>query len=204
MTGSGGTGTSSYSVSPSLPTGLSINSSTRAISGTPTATSAATSYYAVTVTDSNGATATASFSLTVNTTVAAATAVVASRIADPEPCNGRLHSSDGLGRYGNAELQCLSCAASGLSFNASTGAISGTPTATSTAASYTVTVTDSNSATATASFSLTMSGAVTATSAIVFLYIADPEPCSSPLHPSDGFRQYGTLTTASLPRCWRV
>ena len=55
----------SYSVSPSLPTGLSFNASTGAISGTPTASSAAASY-TVTVTDSNGATATASFSLTVS------------------------------------------------------------------------------------------------------------------------------------------
>ena len=70
VTGSGGTGTLSYSVSPSLPTGLSINSSTGAINGTPTTTSTAASY-TVTVTDSNSATATASFSLTVNAALVA-------------------------------------------------------------------------------------------------------------------------------------
>ena len=122
VTGSGGTGTLSYSVSPALPTGLTFNASTGAISGTPTATSAATSY-TVTVTDSNSATAAASFSLTVNGAVAAAQASRL-RIADPQPCSGSFHSGDGFRRYGNAELQCLSCTASGLSLSISTGAMS--------------------------------------------------------------------------------
>ncbi len=58
MTGAGGTAPLTYSVSPSLPTGLSLASATGAISGTPTVTSAATTY-TVTVTDANNATATA-------------------------------------------------------------------------------------------------------------------------------------------------
>jgi hypothetical protein len=65
VTGAGGTGSLTYSVSPPLPTGLAILPSTGAITGTPTVTSSATSY-TVTVTDANAATATASFSLTVN------------------------------------------------------------------------------------------------------------------------------------------
>jgi len=64
ITGSGGTGTLSYTISPALPTGLSISSSTGAITGTPTVISSATTY-TVTVTDSNSATNTATFSLTV-------------------------------------------------------------------------------------------------------------------------------------------
>jgi CSLREA domain-containing protein len=65
VTGSGGTAPLSYSVSPSLPAGLSMSSTTGAITGTPTVASAAANYI-VTVTDANSATATASFSLTVS------------------------------------------------------------------------------------------------------------------------------------------
>ena len=74
VTGSSSTAPLSYSISPALPTGLSISSSTGTITGMPKATSPATTY-TVTVTDVNSSTATASFSLTVNPGVTATTAV---------------------------------------------------------------------------------------------------------------------------------
>jgi uncharacterized repeat protein (TIGR01451 family) len=64
VTGSGGTGALSYSISPSLPSGLTMAAGTGAITGTPTVASSATTY-AVTVTDAASATATATFSLAV-------------------------------------------------------------------------------------------------------------------------------------------
>jgi hypothetical protein len=54
----------SYAVSPSLPSGLSLNTSTGVISGTPTVISATTAY-TVTATNSGGST-TATLSITVN------------------------------------------------------------------------------------------------------------------------------------------
>jgi sugar lactone lactonase YvrE len=65
VTGAGGTGALTYSISPELPAGLSFAPSTGVVSGTAASVSAAVPYMA-TVTDGNGATATASFSLTVN------------------------------------------------------------------------------------------------------------------------------------------
>jgi hypothetical protein len=62
ITAAGGDGTLAFTVSPALPSGLTMSSSTGAITGMPTVTSVATSY-TVTVTDANGATAEASFSL---------------------------------------------------------------------------------------------------------------------------------------------
>jgi hypothetical protein len=59
VTGSGGTGALSYSISPSLPSGLTMAAGTGAITGTPKVASSATTY-AVTVTDAASATATAS------------------------------------------------------------------------------------------------------------------------------------------------
>jgi sugar lactone lactonase YvrE len=157
--GSGGTGTLSYSVSPSLPAGLSFNASTGAISGTPTVISGAVSY-TVTVTDSNNATATASFSLTVNAAVAA-TQAVASESLTQNHATVAFTPVTGSGGTGTLSYSVFPAVPAGLSFNTSTGAISGTPTATSAAANYTVTVTDSSSATATAIFSLTVNAAVT-------------------------------------------
>ena len=57
-------GTLTYSISPALPTGLSISSTTGAITGTPTAASASTSY-TIAVTDSNGQSASYSFNIEV-------------------------------------------------------------------------------------------------------------------------------------------
>jgi hypothetical protein len=64
VTGSGGTGALSYSITPALPGGLSIVAGTGAIAGTPIVTSVAATY-TVTVTDTNGASASAAFSLSV-------------------------------------------------------------------------------------------------------------------------------------------
>ncbi|MDE1175041.1 MAG: Ig-like domain repeat protein [Edaphobacter sp.] len=69
VTGAGGTAPLAYSAAPALPPGLSLNSSTGAISGTPTALSSQTTY-TITVTDSTAATATDTFSLQVVTLAA--------------------------------------------------------------------------------------------------------------------------------------
>jgi len=65
VTGAYGTTPLSYSISPLLPGGLSLSSSSGAISGNPSAISPATSY-TMTVTDANGASATANFTLAVS------------------------------------------------------------------------------------------------------------------------------------------
>jgi large repetitive protein len=65
VTASGGAGNPSFSVSPSLPAGLTLNTSTGTITGTPTATAPATAY-TITVTDQAGQTSSASFTLAVD------------------------------------------------------------------------------------------------------------------------------------------
>jgi hypothetical protein len=152
VTGSGGASPLSYSVSPSLPSGLSMASGTGAITGTPTATSSATTY-TVTVTDANSATATATFALTVNGAVTATQAIASTSLT----INHVATSFTPVTGSGGAMPLAYSVSPSlpsGLSMAAATGAITGTPTITSSATAYTVTVTDANSATATATFSL--------------------------------------------------
>ena len=85
VTGSGGIAPRSYSIAPALPTGLSLNTSTGAITGTPTVTSGATTY-TVTVTDANSATASNTFNLTVN---GAVTATQGDRIGHADAESGR-------------------------------------------------------------------------------------------------------------------
>ena len=57
-----------YSISPALPTGLSINSTTGTISGTPTVTSSATDYV-ITATNAAGGTATQTLSIALNAAI---------------------------------------------------------------------------------------------------------------------------------------
>jgi hypothetical protein len=165
VTASGGTGTLSYAVSPSLPAGLSLAATTGEITGMPSVTSAATTY-TVTVTDSASATATATFGLTVNGAVVATQAVAASTLTVGHAATSftPVTGSGGTGTLGYTISPSIT--GLGLSFDAATGAVSGTPTTASGPASYTVTVTDSNGATASASFSLTVSGPVAASVAI--------------------------------------
>ena len=161
VTGAGGTAPLTYSVSPALPAGLSMNSATGAITGTPTVASVATTY-TVTVTDANSQTGLASFSLTVNGAVTTTLAVASESLT----YNSAANFTPVIGAGGTASLS-YSVAPGlppGLSFNSSTGAVNGRPTAVSAATSYTVTVTDANGGTATASFSLGVNKATSSVS----------------------------------------
>lgn len=164
VTGSGGTASLTYSISPSLPVGLSMNPSTGAITGTPTAILIATTF-TVTVTDANGETATNTFILAVNGSV---TATVVDASIGLTVNHSASNATPVTGSGGTAPLTYSVSPGlpSGLMFNSSTGAVGGTPTAVSAATSYTVTITDANHATATAKFNLTVNSAVVASVAI--------------------------------------
>lgn len=150
------TGTvTSYSVSPALPSGLSISSTTGVISGTPT-TVTATATYTVTATNAGGSTA-AQISITVNgvpPTMAYASSYYAytanvptSRNISPDSINGAITS-----------WSISPTLPPGLQFDTSGGAITGTPTAGSPATAYTVTGTGP-SGSATAQFSIEVQAA---------------------------------------------
>ncbi len=175
VTGANGTGTLSYSVSPTLPAGLSYSTSTGAITGTASVTCAAIAY-TVTVTDANGATATATFSLTV--TGLAATQSIAALTQNHAATSFALPT--------------------GLTISSTTGSISGTPTMTSSVTTYTVTVTDANSATATATFSLTVNTAVTAAQAVAATTLVDNLPATA-FTPVTGSGGTGTLSYGVSP-----
>ncbi|MDO3625747.1 putative Ig domain-containing protein [Mucilaginibacter sp. BT774] len=144
-TNSGGAA-ASWSISPGLPAGLSFDTTTGIISGTPTASSAATTY-TITATNTVGS-STTTITISVNAqapvisyTPSTNTYTVGTTISSLTPAN----------TGGSASSWSISSPLpSGLSFNTSTGAISGTPTAASTSKTYTITATNvSGSATTT-------------------------------------------------------
>src|SRR6202142_507179 len=150
----------------SLPAGLTLNGSTGAITGTPTVLG--TSNFTVKVTDSQtptSASATANLSITVNNPPLQITTTTL-----PQGVINVTYSSTAfLTAVGGTQPYTWSISAgslpSGLPLNASTGQISGKPTAAGTS-SFTAKVTDSSTPTAqtaTASLSITVNGALAVT-----------------------------------------
>jgi Putative Ig domain len=134
------TGTvSSFSISPALPAGLSLNTSTGTISGTPTA-AAAQATYTVTATTSSGA-VTASVQITVSSAAATGLVYPLTTIAG---IVGQAITPDTPAIAGVISSYSISPALpAGLSLNPSTGTISGMPTTVTPQAFYTVTATGS-------------------------------------------------------------
>jgi len=153
LTAAGGVAPYTWVVqSGSLPAGLSLNAPAGAITGTPSATG--TSSFTARATDNVSATATKAFFIVINpgpiiTTVSLSTGVV-----------GAAYSQVLASMGGTAPMAWSVSAGSlpaGLSFTASTGAISGTPTALGTA-NFTVTVADNVGVSATKALSIVING----------------------------------------------
>jgi hypothetical protein len=136
-------GTKTFSITPALPAGLTMSTSTGVVSGTPTTTQSATTY---TVTASDGtASATATIAITVSAATVSATAVV--------PASQAVSGFVGVALVPTAALTAAAVTGTkvfsitptlpaGLTLNAATGVISGTPSAVKAATTYIVTVSD--------------------------------------------------------------
>jgi len=160
LTASGGTSPYSWSISGgSLPAGLSIVASTGAITGTPT--TAGTSNFTAMVTDNVSATATKALSIVINPAI---TITTSSLPADTVGIayNQTLAATGGTGAL-TWSISSGSLPA-GLSLDAASGAITGTPTA-SGASNFTARATDTVSATATKALSIVVNAAITVTTA---------------------------------------
>ena len=137
-----------------LPAGLSINASTGLITGTPT--TAGSNNVTVTAKDTTGATGSASFTWTINSATGNTVTVT-----NPGNQTGTVGTAVSLqiSASDSASGQTLTYSATGLpaglSINASTGLITGTPTTAATN-STTVTAKDTTGATGSASFTWTI------------------------------------------------
>jgi hypothetical protein len=143
-TNSGGNPTS-YSVSPSLPVGLTLNASTGAITGTPTAIVSATTY---TITASNtGGSTTATLSITVNDAAPSGLVYTGSPfIFDKGTAITAITATTNSGGIPTSYMISPSLP-SGLTLNTSTGAISGTPTIGAFSTTYTITASNTGGST---------------------------------------------------------
>ncbi len=155
---SGGTGPYTYSISSgSLPPGLSLSES-GVLSGTPT--TAGTYTFTVQSQDSGGTTGTASVTITI---APGATPITVTPSSLPNGTAGTSYSATigatgGSGTYSNFAVTS-GALPSGLSLNASNGAISGVP-ASAGSASFTITVMDSAERTGNRAYSITIAAAI--------------------------------------------
>ena len=132
-----------YTVSPALPAGLSLGASTGTISGTPTSVAAQAAY---TVTASNaGGSATAAIQIAVNpappTGLVYPQTLITATVGQPIATDTPTVTGIVTGFSVSPALPA------GLSLNASTGAISGTPTLAAAQATYVVTATNASGST---------------------------------------------------------
>ncbi len=148
----------SWTVSPALPAGLTLNAGTGILSGTPTAI-AVTATYTVTAAGAGGSTTT-TLSITVNDQAPAkfsyAAGTATYTVGEPITPNGPSNSGAAVISYGMSPTL-----PSGLSFSTTTGVITGDPTAVSPATSYAVTATNSGG-TAAATVTITVNPAASA------------------------------------------
>jgi hypothetical protein len=146
----------SVSISPTLPGGLSLDSSTGVISGTPLQASVSTAY-TLTGRDTGGLEATSTLSFSINPTLSPATQTVSATQNLPLTPTTALTASG----FSTAPSYTVSPSLpAGLSLNTATGVISGTPTAVQSATTHTVTATGGG-LTATATLDLTVSALTT-------------------------------------------
>lgn len=146
-----------YSISPNLPAGLTINSTTGVISGTPSAVSSQTSY-TVTGTNASG-TVTATVVITVNTAPPASLSYTTPNVYTSGSTITALNPTSTGGAITSYSINPNLPA--GLTIDPTTGIISGTPTTTSSQTTYIVTGTNV-SGTVTATVVITVNGSAVA------------------------------------------
>lgn len=151
---SGGVVTSSYSVSPALPAGLSLNTSTGSIVGTPTTTTP-TTIYVVSASNSAGASH-FNLTVTVKSTPVAIPVIKYNPSTNVYTINQTIPTLSPISTGGTVVSYAIDkTLPTGLSFNTTNGQISGTVTVLTPATVYTITATNaSGSAKATVSISV--------------------------------------------------
>ncbi|CAN7661605.1 putative Ig domain-containing protein [Ensifer adhaerens] len=157
ISATGGAGAITYSVTAGgLPAGLTLNTSTGAINGTPTAGGFGTANFAVTATAATSGSATANYTIVIGAppvvvTPATGTALIAGTVGSAY--SQTISASGGVGAF--TYVVSSGALPDGLTLNASTGAISGTPTAGAFGtANFTVTAAAATAGSASATYSI--------------------------------------------------
>jgi Putative Ig domain len=204
LTASGGTAPYTYSYTGTLPAGLAFNASTGAVTGLPTATYA-TADLVFSVKDVNNVTA--STNSTVSFTVAAAISASANTTAQNLAVGTAINNFSPLTASGGTPPYAYSYTGTlpaGLSLNASTGVVTGTPTSTYATAVLVFSVKDASNVTAstTSTVSFTVAPAAISASSNTTaqnLTIGSAIGSFSPLTASGGAPPYTYGYTGTLP-----
>ncbi len=186
----GGTAPLTYTLT-SVP-GLNFNANTRTLSGTPSTADTTTLTY--TVTDTNGASENATFTVTVNEGLA----LTAS--GNQNYTEGRVITALELpvATGGTGTLTYTLTSVPGLTFNANTRTLSGTPSTADTT-TLTYTVTDTNGASENATFMVTVNEGLALTAPVDQNYTLDTEITGLTLPEADGGTAPLTYTLTSVP-----
>src|SRR5262249_22996622 len=142
----------------SLPTGLTLNSSTGAITGTPTGIVTAT--FTISATDSLGSSASRGFTVIINQAVSITTTTLADWTLNLAGYNQTVAATGATGAKPFAVPS--GALPTGLTLNSASGAITGTPTSAN-AFTFTITATDTVGASGNAAFTVTINPAVSIT-----------------------------------------
>jgi hypothetical protein len=208
LAATGGTAPYTWALtSGTLATGLKLNASTGAITGTPTATASPTALiFSVTDSSSPPLSKSVSLSLTISSVAPATLSITTSSL--PSGQVGASYSATLVATGGTTPYTWSISSGSlpaGLTLNAATGAITGTPTAPASATPLTFTVTDSSSPAQTASAMLTLTISSSATGPLSITTTALPNgqvgiAYSATLTGIGGTTPYTwTLTSGTLP-----
>ena len=136
----------SWSITPSLPSGLSFDTSTGAISGTPTVISSSTAY-TVTASNSGGSDST-TITIVINDIPPSTLAYSGSPFTLTKD-SAMTAASPTSGGGAVTSYSVSPTLPAGLSLDTSSGVISGTPTAVTSSATYTITATNTGGSTST-------------------------------------------------------
>ena len=178
----------------SLPPGLSLNSSTGAITGTPTTASGSPFSFTVAAADANGNTASQAYTVTINpaltmTPADLPTASVGSDYSQTLTVSGGTTPYKTFTVTGfNAGTTSLNSSFVTINANAGTITLSGIPSATG-SVSFTVDVSDSTGATLTTNYTLAVFGiqsAVASPDGVVLTFNAPIDPATTVLYSSPG------------------
>jgi hypothetical protein len=199
--GIGGLGALTYTVTPSLPTGLTLNSSTGQITGTPTGVAVVTAY-TVTVSDTLSQTSSKSFNLSVSAVPVVTVLAVPTRTFTKGVAITAFTPVTATGGTGALSWAVSPALPAGLTLNTANGSISGTATTSAAASNYVVTVSDSNTPVQTSSqtFNLTVNALAPLTSTVpTASYALTKNTAVTAFVPVAGAGGYGTLTYGISP-----